>query len=351
MPYLPSKQAPEMEAAEIVNLTRIMELSSLPDVGKSPLDPNLTSQLRCTNALTTLEKTSSVFDDAFYQDAVFSGELDEDKLDRQLLDSARRKAVPLEHFPAKCMKNPPPCPTPQMSYMTRTAKLTKAALDKSLPALPKDRAGASLEERLGRSLMRPSLSLPGTFRKARGSTGVDRSRATSPAPSFFSSVSKTPTTASRFKSREALMSLFKRDSKTAAEQWNSLPPPPTATDVPSLVSSSSRTRMRMNGANRGSHLSSSPSASISSRTSTSSVSVVDLSAYSWVEGRTIQRLTRNPGFIILRVRCVNEAKRFVDFAQHQRVALPLFLGRTKMLLQERFDHKTAELLKLVSSSL
>jgi hypothetical protein len=45
---------------------------------------------------------------------------------------------------------------------------------------------------------------------------------------------------------------------------------------------------------------------------------------------------------------VNEAKRFVDFAQHQRVALPLFLGRTKMYLEDRLTHKEAELTTKVS---
>jgi hypothetical protein len=60
-------------------------------------------------------------------------------------------------------------------------------------------------------------------------------------------------------------------------------------------------------------------------------------------------MSRNPGFIILRVRCVNEAKRFVDFAQHQRVALPLFLGRTKMYLEDRLRMKLADLQKKVRS--
>src|ERR1700753_1130175 len=98
------------DTAEIINLKRILELCHIPNVGSSPLDPQLTSESRCTNALTTLEKTTSVFDDAFYQDAVFIEEMDEDIVEAELREAAKAKGVPEDHFPDKCIRNPPPCP-------------------------------------------------------------------------------------------------------------------------------------------------------------------------------------------------------------------------------------------------
>lgn len=45
---------------------------------------------------------------------------------------------------------------------------------------------------------------------------------------------------------------------------------------------------------------------------------------------------------------MNEAKRFIDFAQHQRVALPLFLGRTRLYLDGRMKIRLTQLHKKVS---
>jgi hypothetical protein len=47
---------------------------------------------------------------------------------------------------------------------------------------------------------------------------------------------------------------------------------------------------------------------------------------------------------------VNEAKRFIDFAQHQRVALPLFLGRSRMYMNGRNKIKIEQLKKKVGQS-
>jgi hypothetical protein len=340
MPYFESSF--QHDTAEIINLRRILELCNLPNVGPSPLDPQLSSESRCTNALTTLEKTISVFDDAFYKDAVFIEEMDEDIIEAELWDAAREKGVPEDHFPAKCIRNPPPCPvSPTLDSVLAPQKPHNIGQHLELPSIQIQ------PERLGSLTTvapKPSprtLSLTLSFRKSSRSSSSINSRPTSPQ-SFFSTFSRSSSTSAQpRRTRESLINLFRRDYKAGqrpapldeTRAWS--PPPPTDSDAPSLQS------VRTN-----SQISSSPSVSVSSRTSTSSFA--DLSLYSWIDGRTLQKCAKNPRFVLLRNRCVSEARRFVDFAQHQRVALPLFLGRSRMYLDGRMKIRIEKLKKTVS---
>jgi hypothetical protein len=91
------------------------------------------------------------------------------------------------------------------------------------------------------------------------------------------------------------------------------------------------------------------SSSLSSRTSTSSF--IDVATLSWLDNRTLQLAIKTPQFTSLQNQCQTEAKRFIDFAQHQRVALPLFLGRTRVYLESRIAARVAELEERVGDAL
>jgi hypothetical protein len=355
MSYFDSSMA-DFDSAQILNLQRIIELCDVPDVGPSPLDPDLTPEVRHTNALTTLEKTSGVFDDAYYQDAVFSEEIPEVLLDQYLLDKALAKGVPEAHLPEKCMRNPPKCPPPPQTMRHTHIRAQISPLNstsgKLARTLGEDIRKANLE-RIATpyvptrpSLTRPSISLPSLRSFLTMSPSANNSRQPTPTHSVASIFSTTSQTSTRYSSsrkskrRDTLRNLFRRDhgfserpaplDETMA--WS--PPSLSECEAPSLDSSV------------GTHDQSSLQSSLSSRTSTSSF--IDCPSLSWLDNRTLQKYIKTPQFTSLQVRCQNEAKRFIDFAQHQRVALPLFLGRTRVYLEGRMVTRIAELKKTVS---
>ena len=361
MPYFEPSDV-EFDTVNTINLKRILELCTVPDVGPSPLDPQLTVEMRCANALTTLEKTDGVFDEALYQDAVFAREVDEDWLDSQLLLRARAKSVPDSHFPALCMRHIPQCPAPMVAAKLSaipdaSKKPKKSTLPESSEAnkrLSVAKSSQSLSARPPRLSINTaaSLAVPISWMK-RGrdvrqiSAEAPRSQSPSSIFSSFSRISNTSTITMRSKARDGFNSIFRREYRHAhppvlreSQVWS--PSPTTDGDAPSVASRC------------GSSLLSSPSASLSSRTSTSSgadaiaaLSPADMSLYSWTDSRILQKCSKNPRFIALRLLCVTEAKRFVDFAQHQRVALPLFLGRARMRAEGGRDTRLDELKKKV----
>src|ERR1700760_1553675 len=181
------------DTAEIINLKRILELCHIPNVGSSPLDPTLSSETRCTNALTTLEKTPSVFDDAFYQDAVFIEEMDEDIVEAELHETAKLKGVPEDHFPAKCMRTTPPCPAaPTLESVLAVDKVPKANSNEQ-QSLVQDQSETERKSNthlaVGPKSSPRSLSLSLSFRKSSRSSTSTFSRPDSPS-SFFSTFSR-----------------------------------------------------------------------------------------------------------------------------------------------------------------
>jgi hypothetical protein len=361
MPYFDTV-IPEYDSAEILNLCRIVELCNPPDVGPSPLDPDLTPEARHTNALTTLEKTSGVFDDAFYQDAVLSDQVPESLLDESLLEKARAKEVPEDHLPNKCMRTPPPCPAPPITiqppspYLAQIAKFPTAPNSPvpsdskpKLRSLDLQRLNNAPESQPRPSLSRPSLSLPSLrsfLTLSPSSNSVRLPTPTNSVTSFFSGSSRMSLRnyAKRGKRRDTLRNLFRRDytfsqrpsplDETMA--WNPSSASESASEsaAPSLDSSTVTHDQ-----------SSVQSSSLSSRTSTSSF--IDIPTLSWLDNRTLQQSVKTPRFTSLQIRCQNEGKRFIDFAQHQRVALPLFLGRTRVYLEGRMATRVAEMKKRV----
>jgi hypothetical protein len=341
MPYF-EPLLDQSDTAEIINLKRILELCHIPDVGRSPLDPQITSETRCTNALTTLEKTTSVFDDAFYQDAVFMEEMDEDILESELWEQAKLKGVPKEHFPDQMCITSPPCPSaPKIRSVLPKSFSDLPVINEPLDQIQEDTVSI-IPAPSPRATPRPSISLSFPFRKSTRSLNL-QTRPSSPSnASFISSFSKqSSVNPLRRTARGSIFSLFRRDSKRSirpepldeTRSWTSNPP--AENDVPSLQS-----------ARTHSQISSSPSISASSRTSSSSFADLSLFAFDG-RGRFLQKSVKSPKFITLRARCVNEAKRFIDFAQHQRVALPLFLGRSRMYLDGRMKTRLEQLEKQV----
>jgi len=349
MPYLEQTSASaQLDAAEIVNLKRILQLCKVPDVGPSPLDSAVTPEIRYTNALTTLEKSTAVFDEAIFQDAVFMETLDEDACDAELLAAAKERGVPDEYLPSNCMRNMPQSPSSTILEFLNKKDLppTPEETDDLIPDMRTD-SGSSVRTTSTdlKHSSRPSLSLP--FRKL--STRSSMSDATRPgtSSSFLSTFSKssTPKSPGRVKPRSSFMSLFRSSQKSPpilgpsrldqSGVWIPVPVPSTS-DVHSLASKSDKASTASV---------TSPSISISSRTSASSFA--DLNQFSWLDSRTLQRCTKTAKFITLQVKCQSEAKRFVDFCQHQKVALPLFIGRSRMYLESRIEIRIADLKKKV----
>jgi hypothetical protein len=360
MPYFEPLPA-ELDAAEIINLKRIVELSSIPEVGPSPLDPKLTIEVRYTNALATLERSTAVFDEDYYQDAVFAEEMPESVVEQELLERARYLGVPESHLPENVMRNPPPCPAPHpvtdpsivksvpTSSPDRTLSLQTDTQRPGAASPPALRKAPSLSALYSHPPQR-TLSLPGSnnfFRSMRSKVppSVASSRpptASTSAPSLSNSssdASLNPNGRGKPKRRDSFMRLFRRDNKfkpraaplDETTAWS--PSSPSDCDVPSLQSTRTHDQ------------SSVQSTSLSSRTSTSSFA--DLSTLSWLETRALQKAMKTPRFLALQIRCQNEAKRFIDFSQHQRVALPLFLGRTRVYLERKMVMREAALKKQV----
>ncbi|KAF2674873.1 hypothetical protein BT63DRAFT_420130 [Microthyrium microscopicum] len=349
MPHFdPSPAASQMDAAEMVNVNRILQLCTVPDVGPSPLDPHLSAEKRYTNALTQIEKVSTVFDLHLYHDFVFAKQVDEELLEQELLYIAKELGVPEQHLPANYMRSLPSLP-PGPVMLDLSFVLDK----KELPPTPEEsedslttlRSESSTSFRtsstdFNANPSRPSLSL--TFRKFSGrqtSLSVDGRPET--ANSLFSTFSRgpaSPRSPRRTKTRESFMNLFRGSPKSPSQlvpsrldESGNWVPIPTDGEVPALESSKSD------------QASTTSPTSISSRTSASSFT--DLTSFSWLDSRTLQRCTKVSSFITLRSKCQEEAKRFIDFSQHQRVALPLFVGRSRMYLESRIEIRIADLKK------
>jgi hypothetical protein len=171
MPYF-DHTLEHKDTAEIINLKGILERCNLPDVGPSPLDPQLNSDTRCMNALTTLEKTTGVFDDGFYQDAVFVEEMDEDIVDAELFEAAMSKGVPEDHFPDKCIRSPPPCPTAptlQSVLVAATPTTETSSVETPPVTIIPDSPQTALPTPPVSKSKRPLLSLSISFLKSRRS--------------------------------------------------------------------------------------------------------------------------------------------------------------------------------------
>jgi hypothetical protein len=267
-------------------------------------------------------------------------------VEAELHETAKLKGVPEDHFPAKCMRTAPPCPVaPALESVLAVNRAPKVNSNDQQPSIQvqSELAHKSNSNLAVGSRSSPrSLSLSLSFRKSSRSSTSTFSRPDSPS-SFFSTFSRSSSLSAqphRGKTRDSFMNLFRREYKFSQrpaplDETQAWSPPHTDSDSPSLQS------VRTN-----SQISSSPSVSVSSRTSTSSFA--DLSLFSWSDGRTLQKCAKNPRFISLRIRCLNEAKRFIDFAQHQRVALPLFLGRSRMYLDGRMKTRIEQLKKEVN---
>lgn len=338
-PYCASAfTAPELTASEILNLDRILELCTVPDVGQSPLDPLLTSRLRFTNALTTLEKSSTVFDYAFYQEAVFAEEIDEELLDKELVKAARNTGVPINHLPSAFAQNMPSAPSgPVLSFSlvgNENLPTTPEDAEDTLSELPTQRAMSLKSEETVRP--RPSFTMNMRLFSMPSLTDSRPSTASSRLSSLSRASNKSKASSRMGKSRESFRNLFRPSPKPARGVPSQLDasgvwiPVPSACDVPALDSSKSDQASTV-----------SPSTSISSRTSASSFT--DLTSITFLDSKALARCTMVASFISLRIRCQEEGKRFVDFAQHQRVALPLFFGRSRMYMESRMRVRIAEM--------
>jgi hypothetical protein len=339
-------------AAELINLRTILDKISVPDVGPFALLPELAVDQHYCFALDRFETTSRVFDKSYYEEEVLSVVMNEEKLDEVLQNEAKSKGVPESHFPRKRRRaRPMRSKAPLLSPLNIPRVYDSSPSPSHNPSITFSEAQDSIVEgglispRKSHST-RPSLSLSTHENKG---VQFHIPKATNSVLSFMSGSSGSQSSWSPRKQqkrrRDSLMQFFRRGSSSSSlnkdrglfpiEQFS----PPSIAEVPELSSANSHASQ---------DLSSLQSLSVSTRTSTSSFVDPFNPSLSMSDQRAIAIFKRTERFRTLQWQCDCEVLRFSDFAQHQRVALPLIVGRNRVYLEDRRRARLAELRKKVS---
>ncbi|TID16957.1 hypothetical protein E6O75_ATG09723 [Venturia nashicola] len=320
----------EPSAAELINLRKILDRCKVPDVGEFALLPELAVDQHYCFALDRFETTSRVFDKSYYEEEVLSVVMDEEKLDEILRNDAKAKGVPESHFPPRRRRARPMQSKAPLLSPLNMPRIYESASPSPVnnPSITFSEAQQSIVEggiMSPHSSARPSLSLSTYENK-----GV-QFRVPTPTRSFVSFMSGSSYSSrhpqkQQKRRRDSLMQFFRRgSSSTSLHKYRGLYPsgqinPPSIAEVPELSSQD---------------LSSLQSTSVSTRTSTSSsVDPLNLN-FSMSDQRAISIFKKTKSFRTLQWQCDCEVLRFGDFAQHQRVALPLILGRNRLYLEDR----------------
>lgn len=338
----------EPTAAELINLRKILDRCTVPDVGTFALLPELAVDQHYCFALDRFETTSRVFDKSYYEKEVLSVVMNEEKLDEILQTDAKAKGVPESHFPPKRRRaRPMRSKVPLLSplNMPRVYESNNPSPTHN-PPITFSEAQESIVEggiMLPRSSARPSLSRSNSENK-----GVQFRipTATNSVVSFMSgsSLSSWHPQKQQKRRRDSLMQFFRRGSSSSSlnndrrlfpnDQFN----PPSIAEVPELSSPSSH---------ESQDLASLQSLSVSTRTSTSSFVDPLNPTLSTSDQRAISIFKKTQRFRTLQWQCDCEVLRFSDFAQHQRVALPLIVGRNRVYLEDRKRGRLVEFKKKV----
>lgn len=340
----------EPSAAELINLRKILDRCKVPDVGPFALLPELAVDQHYCFALDRFETTSRVFDKSYYEEEVLSVVMNEEKLDEILQNEARAKGVPESHFPSPPKRRrarPMRSKAPLLSPLNLPRVYESTNLSPTLnPSITFSEAQGSIIEggiMSPRSSIGPSLPLENSENK-----GVQFRipTATNSVLSFMSESSKSSwhPQKQQKRRRDSLIQFFRRGSSNSSfhkdrglfpdDQFN----PPSIAEVPELSSPNSH---------ESQDLSSLQSLSVSTRTSISSFVDPLNPTLSMSDQRAISVFKKTQRFRTLQWQCDCEVLRFTDFAQHQRVALPLIVGRNRLYLEDRKRAKLVEFKKKV----
>jgi hypothetical protein len=346
----------EPSAAELINLSNILQICEsttylVPDVGPFTIRPDLSIEHHYTFALDRFEKRARVFENSYYADEVLSVGLSEEKLDELVAEEAHMKGIPPAHFPQKRKRKrirpslDPPfesapaldttlSPAIEFNTVSRPQKpfyrrqfSQSLSPRRSVSAQPSIAALSSDDTVLDRGSIFPSTFTVFNLPKSHS------------VMSFMSTSSRSTASLSpdrRKKRRDSVMHFFRRDVKRNRDQMPVCTTPSIA-EVPELSSPKSH---------ESQDLSSLQSLDLSTRTSTSSFG--EKRPLPTFEPHQITKLCNSEPFRQLLIQCKDQMLNFNDFAQHQRVALPLILGRNRLWLEGRKQTNLGELRKEVS---
>jgi hypothetical protein len=344
---------PDPTAADLINLKNILQICTgqctVPDVGEFAIRPDLSVENHYTFALDRFEATSRVFDEAYYEEEVLSVVMSEAKLDELVVNEAKEKGVPELHFPRKRRRTRP--------TRTHTSTLHHAGVAHQVPAHVRNLSTTFAVPHKAYDTPELALISPGVVSVISSTestllhepppscTGMRIQKANS-VISFMSASSQSSVANIREhkrRRRDSLMQLFRRNPsrlRNTHSAMSQLPmcATPSIAEVPELTTPQSYENQ---------DLSSLQSLDTSVRTSTSSFGEhLPLPTF---EPRQVRQLSATPRFQKLKTQCENELLCFRDFAQHQRVSLPLILARNRLYLEERKRSKLDALNKQVSS--
>ncbi|KAE9966327.1 hypothetical protein EG328_009000 [Venturia inaequalis] len=347
----------EPSAAELINLRKILDRCKVPDVGQFALLPELAVDQHYCFALERFGTTSRIFDNSYYEEEVLSVVMNEEKLDEVLQNDAQAKGVPESHFPPKRRRA-----RPMRSKAPLLSPLNLPRLYESTNPSPLHTPSISFSEAQG-SIVEGGIMSPSSSVRPSLSLSVSENRgvhfriptATDSVVSFMSEYSHSSWHPQRQQKRrrDSLMQFFRRSSnggslyKDRGLSPNNQLSPPSIAEVPELSSDKSH---------ESQDLSSLQSISASTRTSTSSFIDALNPTLSMSDQHAISIFKNTQRFRSLQWRCDCEALRFSDFAQHQRVALALIVGRNRVYLEDRkraklagFKKKQQEALELLEN--
>jgi hypothetical protein len=341
----------EPSAAELINLKKILDRCTVPDVGPFALLPELALDQHYCFALDRFETTSRVFEKTYYEEEVLSIVMNEEKLDEILQNEAKAKGVPESHFPPKRRRARP--------MRSKAPLLSPLNMPRVYDAKPSPTHNPSITfSEAQESIVEGGLNSPRRSYSARPSLSLSTSEnngmrfqiptAINSVVSFMSGSSHSSwhPQKQQKRRRDSLMQFFRRGSSSSSfhkdgagglfpsEQFS----PPSIAEVPELTSPISHESQDL-----------SPLQSLSPSTRTSTSSFVDPfnATLSILDQRAIAIFKKTERFRTLQWQCDCEVLRFTDFAQHQRVALPLIFGRNRVYLEDRREARLAELKKKV----
>lgn len=338
----------EPSAAELINLRKILDRCKVPDVGKFALLPELALDQHYCFALDRFETTSRVFDKSYYEEEVLSVVMNEEKLDEILQNDAKAKGVPESHFPPKRRRaRPTRSKAPLLSplNMPRVYESTNPFPVHNSPKTLSEAQESIVEGEIMSpcSSVRPSLSL---------STSENRGirfripEATSSIVSFMSGSSQSSwhPQKQQKRRRDSLMQFFRRGSSSSSLHKDRGPFPNEQFSPPSIAEVS---ELSSPNSHQSQDISSLQSMPVSTRTSSSSfVDALNPTVF-MSNQRAISVFRKTQRFRTLQWQCDCEVLRFSDFAQHQRVALSLIVGRNRLYLEDRKRARLAEFTKKV----
>ncbi|KAF2436672.1 hypothetical protein EJ08DRAFT_156410 [Tothia fuscella] len=346
---------------QLVDLRNILPLCSdlIPDVGTFVLNGQIPAEIHYLYALKTFEKTKNVFGDEIYAKQVVPAESateTEEDVDKNLKREACEKGVPAIHFPVEREHSPPISSVPSTtqsedwatsspmgvagntpdnasSLISRPANKVRKAFRNSLNSTSthKSVSTVSYDDESLRCIPVGKETHPTSFFPTR--FHLPRSMSSMTSQSSASLMTANSTTSTNVhnpekKRRGPLMSLFRRNIKTkdhmSAVRRDPLSDTPSIAEVPELSSPESH---------QSQDLSSLQSLDLSARTSNSSFT--DTRVYPVFGPKHMAILLGSRGFKNVEKIVHGELDAFVDFWQHQRVALPLILGRNCLWLLGR----------------